>query len=106
MLFLPWKLVKVEGDSMEPTFHEGDWILCTFARKGAKSGAIVVIEREEQPGIFYLKRVKEVRGSNGHEKTIFLLSDNPNGVDSRKWGWLPESSIIGQVMFRVRKKRS
>ena len=99
------KLVKVEGASMEPTYREGDWLLINFSskRKLPKAGSVVVIEREEQPGIFYIKRISEVRASIGHETTIYALSDNPAGTDSRTWGWLPLSSLIGKVLLRAKK---
>ena len=101
------KLVKVEGASMEPTYREGDWLLVNFNSKPTlpKAGSVVVIEREEQPGIFYIKRISEVRASTGLEATIFVLSENPAGTDSRTWGWLPKSSIVGRVLMRIRKKR-
>ena len=101
------KLVKVEGASMEPTYREGDWLLINFSskRKLPKAGSVVVIEREEQPGIFYIKRISEVRASTGHQATIYVLSDNSAGTDSRTWGWLPKSSIVGRALFRIRRKR-
>ena len=99
------KLVKVEGASMEPTYREGDWLLINFSSKPKlpKAGSVVVIEREEQPGIFYIKRISEVRASTSHQATIYVLSDNPAGTDSRTWGWLPLSSLIGKVLLRVKR---
>jgi hypothetical protein len=65
-------------------------------------GDVVVIERPEQPGIFYVKRITDVR----HETNqIFVTSDNPAGTDSRQWGWLPIQSIQAKVSARVRRAR-
>lgn len=99
------KLVKVEGASMEPTYKDGDWLLVNFtsSKRLPKQGEVVVIEREEQPGIFYIKRISDVRASTGHETTIFVLSDNSAGTDSRTWGWLPASAILGKVLLRVKR---
>jgi hypothetical protein len=68
-----------------------------------KAGDVVVIERDEQPGIFYVKRISETRASGGHMPTIFVLSDNHAGTDSRQWGWLPVSSVRAKIQFRMKK---
>jgi signal peptidase I len=99
----------VEGDSMEPTYSAGDWLMgrwATYKLSGLnriKVGDVVVIERHEQPGIFYVKRISETRASGGHMPTIFVLSDNQAGTDSRQWGWLPVSSVRAKIQFRMKK---
>jgi len=99
----------VEGDSMEPTYSAGDWLLGRWARyklTGAhriKVGNVIVIEREEQPGIFYVKRVTQTRTSGGHMPTVFVSSDNPAGIDSRQWGWLPITSVRAKIWFRFKR---
>ena len=110
-----YSTVLVEGDSMEPTYSAGDWLMAKWGDYALKSpglslgnlfgdrievGDIAVIERPEQPGIFYVKRVTEVR----HESNqIFVSSDNPIGTDSRQWGWLPVLSVKAKVLSRVRR---
>jgi phage repressor protein C with HTH and peptisase S24 domain len=112
--------VLVEGESMLPTYAPGDWLMAKwghFALRSQRSiisfignlmgdrvgvADVVVIERPEQPGIFYVKRITDVR----HETNqIFVSSDNPAGTDSRQWGWLPVQSIQAKVSARVRKAR-
>jgi signal peptidase I len=114
--------VLVEGDSMLPTYNSGDWLLARWGSfslksqtgllRGIFSGGIfsrgisvdnvVVIELANQPGIFYVKRVSKIDREK-HE--LYLLSDNPEGTDSRQWGWLPISSARAKVLCRVRKTR-
>lgn len=111
--------VLVEGESMLPTYAPGDWLMAHWGNYALKSagfspmnilgnifgdrvtvGDVVVIERPEYPGIFYVKRITEVR----HETNqIFVSSDNPEGTDSRQWGLLPVSSVQAIVVSRVRK---
>jgi len=101
----------VEGASMEPTYNAGDWLLGRWARytlSGAhriKVGSVVVVEREEQPGIFYVKRVTQTRTSGGHMPTIYVSSDNPAGTDSREWGWLPITSVRAKISFRLKRAK-
>jgi hypothetical protein len=65
-------------------------------------GDVVVIERPEQPGIFYVKRITEVHEATGQ---IFVSSDNPEGTDSRQWGLLSVVCVRAKVISRIRKKR-
>jgi phage repressor protein C with HTH and peptisase S24 domain len=99
----------VEGDSMEPTYSAGDWLMGRWADykltglNRIKAGDVVVIERDEQPGIFYVKRVSETRSSAGEVPALFVLSDNSAGTDSRSWGWLPITSVRAKIAFRMKR---
>ena len=99
----------VEGDSMEPTYGAGDWLMGRWADykltglNRIKAGDVVVIERDEQPGIFYVKRVSETRSSAGEVPALFVLSDNSAGTDSRSWGWLPITSVRAKIAFRMKR---
>ena len=99
----------VEGDSMEPTYSAGDWLMgrwSTYKLSGLNRvtiGDVVVIERDEQPGIFYVKRISETRSSGGEIPSIYLLSDNEAGTDSRTWGWLPITSVRAKILFRMKR---
>ena len=97
----------IEGDSMAPTYSAGDWLMGRWAKykltgfNRIKVGDVIVIERDEQPGIFYVKRISETRASSGHVPTIFVLSDNEAGTDSRTWGWLPITAVRAKIQFRM-----
>jgi phage repressor protein C with HTH and peptisase S24 domain len=99
----------VEGDSMEPTYSAGDWLMGRWADyklagwNKVRVGDVVVIERDEQPGIFYVKRIAEVRALSEADSEIFLLSDNDAGTDSRHWGWLPVASVRAKIQFRMKR---
>jgi len=108
--------VLVEGRSMVPTYSPGDWLMArwgsyslitsthwsTWIRRNSavKVGDLVVIERPEQPGVKYVKRISEIKSDSNQ---IFLLSDNPEGTDSRQWGWLPATSIVAKITGRVKR---
>jgi len=111
--------VRVEGNSMAPTYNDGDWLMARWADfsiarnplakllhrllSSLAVGDVVVIEREEQPGIFYVKRIADVREPEGEFPMIYILSDNPEGTDSRTWGWLPIHYVKARVEFRVKR---
>ena len=94
--------VIVEGTSMQPTYNPLDWLLVHYGFFGKKYlylglGDVVVIERESQPGI------AEIAIDKDGKKSYYVLSDNEAGTDSRKWGFLSEAEIIGNVITRIKK---
>ena len=111
--------VRVEGNSMAPTYNDGDWLMARWAdfsiarnpltkllhrlQSSLAVGDVVVIEREEQPGIFYVKRIADVREPECELPMIYVLSDNEEGTDSRTWGWLPIHYVKARVEFRVKR---
>ena len=103
--FLGFATVAVSGPSMEPTYSDGDWLLVHWRGNPsgtlyAKPGNIVVIEREQQPGIFYVKRIKEISDAG-----VYVMSDNSAGTDSRTWGYLQKEEVIARVIARIRKSK-
>ena len=100
-------IVVVDGDSMEPTYRHGDRLLVHWRDKPegklyAHPGNAVVIERDQQPGIFYIKRISEISADTSGDISVFLLSDNSLGTDSRQWGLLKSSEIKARCICRVR----
>ena len=92
---------------MAPTFKDGDWLLVSWLEGGLAPlvgdrilGKVVVVEREERPGIFLIKRLQKSHGG-----IYWVQGDNDESTDSRTWGWIPGNEIVGVVLFRYRKNR-
>ena len=86
---------------MEPTYFADDWLLVLWG--GAYSnGQVVLVERENQPGVFLIKRVlREVEGK------YWVEGDNKaESTDSRQWGAIADQEIVGRVLFRYQKAGS
>ncbi len=117
--FFNFQQVVVTGSSMEPTFHNGQRVLVAKALwlvGPIRRGDVVVI-RGDQPGEYWIKRVVWLEGDvvdvtkqpyywdflsgpyrvpRGH---IYVLGDNlSESEDSRTWGALPLSRVLGKVM--------
>ncbi|GIV21405.1 MAG: S26 family signal peptidase [Armatimonadota bacterium] len=99
-------LSVVRGKSMEPTFHDGQVIL---VGKGGllfgalKRGDVVVFTREGQ---LLVKRVVALPYETAPDGTrvpanhIYVVGDNLEvSEDSRTFGPIPLSSIIGKVLY-------
>ena len=100
--------VKVAGSSMTPAYNAGDWLLVRFfaGPPGQKYGdrlvgKVVVIEREERPGIFLVKRLQKTHG-----EIYWVQGDNDESTDSRTWGWIPANELVGKVVLRYKKGKS
>jgi signal peptidase I len=99
--------VVVQGTSMEPTFHPNDWLLVRYRFLGIKQlnlriGDVVVIEREQQPGILYLKRIAKIEKDSSGQQSYFVESDNKSGTDSRTWGYLSSAEVLGKALIRIK----
>ena len=92
---------------MLPAYRDGDWLLVMWLRTQPSEevfaqsllGKIVVIEREERPGIFLIKRVQKF-----HSGMFWVEGDSAESTDSRTWGWINANEIIGTVLFRYFRK--
>ncbi|MEY4283025.1 MAG: hypothetical protein RL467_581 [Actinomycetota bacterium] len=101
--------VKVAGQSMLPAYRDGDWLLVSWLDAVPDSEAagnsliskVVVVEREERPGIFLVKRVQKFHAGN-----YWVQGDNEESTDSRTWGWIAPSEIVGRVLFRYRRNKA
>ena len=110
---LSLRTVLVEGESMAPTYRHGDWLLVRFTREGSQPrginvGQVVLIEREQQPGVIFTKRVTDIRGDSPNRQypTYWVEGDNKAlSQDSRTWGAIAGEEIRGRVLFRIRRNK-
>ena len=103
-----WRTIAVSGSSMSPTYNDGDWLLfrplATIDANDLQKlvGKVVVIERESYPGIHFIKRVVRIDGSK-----VWVEGDNAAAsTDSRQWGALVPTEIVGTVLMRYKKARN
>ena len=96
-------LVDVEGKSMEPTLRNGQRIWVRIFKEAPSAqriltfrGRIILIEREQYPGILLIKRLEKVHGDlvwvEGENKDPSLAELQH---DSRKFGWLSKECVRG-----------
>lgn len=99
-LFGKYGTVAVSGDSMLPTFRSGDWLLVAWGDT-FRIGDVIVVEREERPGVFLIKRLERNEGGK-----FWVEGDNKSiSTDSREWGAVAGIEIVGRVVTRLRKSR-
>jgi hypothetical protein len=90
---------------MAPTYKDGAWLLVRwFTNLPERNfstgliGKIYVIEKRERPGIFLVKRLKQV-----NDQMLWVEGDSQSSTDSRQWGWIYSDELVGQVIFALKK---
>ena len=95
-----FRLFRVSGHSMWPTFHPGDWLcvrLCPHGAPGAlpQPGQIVLLRDPASTQRLLVKRVRSLG-----DATFAVGSDDPTqGRDSRHFGSLSAEHLVGHVVF-------
>ena len=102
---LGFSTVAVSGNSMSPSYREGDWLIIrklSGKKHTLKIGAVYLIQDPNRPGVKLLKRLNESRIEHGVLR-YWVEGDNPVSEDSRSWGWLETEQFIARVVLRYRK---
>jgi len=109
MMSWPIKRARVSGDSMAPTYRDGDliWVrIFASVPNEIRLGTVVLIERDAQPGVLYVKRVQRAHGG-----AFWVEGDNPDPdaltriSDSRRWGYIPAHEIKGRALYARRQRK-
>lgn len=124
-------VVRVAGTSMVPTYQPGDRVLIRRGGRAVPRRGQVVVFRRLQPGgagssgrasglretEWLIKRVAAMPGDKVPDQVapgvhaapgdvvpsgrLVVLGDGPTSRDSRHWGYLPVSEVLGVVVRRL-----
>jgi signal peptidase I len=96
-----FKLLKVSGDSLTPEYREGDFVLITkipFFLYSLKVGDIVAFRHPD-----YGTMIKKVATISPGGEEIFVMGTHEHSVDSRHFGALQRSALMGKVIWHIRR---
>lgn len=93
MVIAPVRLVVVDGDSMRPALAPGDRLL--VLRMRPRVGDVVALRHPHADRVI----VKRVAGVEG-DRVIVLGDNRDHSTDSRAFGAVPRSSILGRAVYR------
>lgn len=100
-------LVNVCGNSMLPTYHDGELVFSTriFRKDKIKPGDIMVFRHPTVRDRLLIKRVDKVfKDNHGEIQSIYFLGDNaPDSYDSRNFGYVLINDLVSKVI-KPRKK--
>ncbi len=95
------RILKVTGDSLSPFFLEGDFVVASkipFFFRSPGTGDIVVFKHPDY-GIM-IKQVDQV-SPDGAE--LFVVGTSPLSTDSRQFGPIGRRTVLGKVIWHIRK---
>jgi len=90
--------VAVAGQSMEPTFRDGDWLLVRRLGRPPRPGEVVVATDPREPERLLVKRVRSVAADGVTIEGDH--SDPAESTDSRQFGPIPGSAVVGRPVLR------
>lgn len=114
------RVVVVEGGSMVPTYSDGDRLLAAYGLRWlpVRRGHVVVV-RAPDPGwrpdrtldVAHQTLIKRVTAVSDQPRpdgvglvptgSVYVEGDAPGGYDSRVFGPLPRTEVIGRVLTRL-----
>src|SRR3990167_8004837 len=112
--FLVAQPFLVSGASMEPTYHDGDYLIIdeiSYRVSDPKKDDVIIFRYPKNPKIFFIKRIialpneeiildgKDIRLKDDE---YFVMGDNRGASsDSRIWGPVPKKLIGGRSIVRL-----
>lgn len=98
-------IIQIIGDSMYPTYLDGEIIFGSriFRKSKLKEGDVIIYRSPE--GKIVIKRIHGIK-KRGHNRYFYCLGDNSqNSYDSRNYGFISSRKIECRVINQRRKKR-
>jgi len=95
------RLLKVSGQSLTPGFQEGDFVIIVkipLFLHPYKIGDVVVFTHP-----LYGNMIKRVQTVSVQNKEVFVTGSHPNSMDSHQFGAIRQTSILGKVIWHIKK---
>jgi signal peptidase I len=94
------QFLRVTGRSLEPHYHEGDFVLILkipFSLLSCRPGDVVVFHNNTYGTL--IKRVDHL----ANDGRLYVLGSDPDSTDSRVFGTISPRDVTGKVIWHVRK---
>lgn len=108
LLFILFPMIEIVGDSMFPTYKNGETLFGTrlYRKSHLKVGDVILYQmNEEEDTRIVVKRIKHIRKHNG-ELQFFCVGDNSkNSYDSRYYGYVSENQLVCKLINQRSVKR-
>jgi nickel-type superoxide dismutase maturation protease len=96
-----FQVLRVTGESLSPFFLEGDFVVIIkipFLFRTLRCGDVIVFRHP-----IYGTLIKKIESITRQPPEARVVGAHENSVDSRIFGPVPRSAIIGKVIWHIRK---
>lgn len=93
------KILKIDGHSLDPIYQEGDYVVISHVPllfRGVRPGDVVVFNHPQDGEVIKLVDHLEEGG-----RSAFVIGLHPASIDSRTYGAIPLSLIVGKVIWHI-----
>ena len=94
-----FRLIKVTGESLSPSFQEGDYVVVVtlpYIMRKIRRGDIVVFRQAE-----FGTMIKKVDYLDPDQGTVYVVGTHKDSVDSKRFGTISVQALIGKVIWRI-----
>ena len=100
ILWYLFPIIQVCGNSMNPTYRDGDIVLgCRLYSVNIKS---IYVFRPPVGEKYVVKRLTQVSPTN----KLFFEGDNPEGsFDSRMYGYVSRDKVVAKCIFTIYRRK-
>ena len=100
VLYYLYPIVTFVGDSMHPTYKDGEHILSVrvFSRKQMKVGNVYTYRTSQ--GTVVVKRLTRIKRTDKGDVYFFEGDNSRVSYDSRNYGYIKFSSIISKLIVQ------
>jgi nickel-type superoxide dismutase maturation protease len=97
------KVIKVSGRSLYPVYQDGDYVIISIIPilfAWLHSGDRVVFDHPTYGRL--IKRIEQIAQGGRH---LFVVGENDDSVDSRRFGAIPRAWLKGKVIWHIAPRR-
>jgi signal peptidase I len=97
-----WPLYRVSGYSLWPLYDDGDYVLALHPLLvgRVKPGDVIVFHHPS-----YGTMIKQVEHVVPGSNDLYVVGTHEHSTDSREFGVIAIRSVIGKVVWHIRKPR-
>jgi signal peptidase I len=96
-----FKWLKITGNSLNPDYQDGDYVVISqlpLWLRGIRPGDVIVFRHAAHGTL-----IKHVASVSADGTEIFVLGAQAESIDSRQFGAIRRPSVMGKVLWHIKK---